>query len=68
MVPGRKEPAMNLILTRPSPPAPRQPDASTPSMYRSIAALLPRSLGGQAETGVAGGHYSCGDYLKYLTE
>lgn len=59
---------MNLILTRSSPPAPRLPDASAPSMYRSMAALLPRGLGVEEETGVAGGHYSCGDYLKYLTE
>ncbi len=66
--PGRKEPAMNLTRTRPSPPTPRLPDASAPSMLRSMAALLPRRLGMQRETDVAGGHYSCGDYLKYLTD
>ncbi len=59
---------MNLVLTRPSLPSPRLPNAAAPSVYRSAAALLTRSLGVQEETGVPGGHYSCGDYLKYLTE
>lgn len=59
---------MNLMLTRPSLPVLRLPAASAPPISWSMAALLVRRLGAQEETGVAGGHYSCGDYLKYLTE
>jgi hypothetical protein len=68
VVPDRKEPAMNLIFTRPALPSPWLPNASAPSVYRPAAVLLTRSLGVQEAAGVPGGHYSCGDYLKYLTE
>lgn len=68
MVPGRKEPAMNLVLARPSLPALRLPDVIPPPLPRSMAALLVWRPGPREETGVAGGHYSCGDYLKYLID